>query len=65
MCVSFLLKISQYGGHVLHTGAESEIEPHVCLHLGLTDYRLLLSAHLGVVSFLLIMVSDIDRIGLQ
>ncbi|XP_058728116.1 nudix hydrolase 9-like [Vicia villosa] len=55
----------RYGGHVLHTGGESDNEPHVCLHLGLTDYRLLLSAHLGVVSFLFIMVSDIDMIGLQ
>lgn len=60
-CVSFLLKISQYGGHVLRAGGESDDEPHVCLHLGLTDYRLLLSAHLGVVSFLFIMVSDIDN----
>lgn len=60
----FLLKITQYGGHVLHTGGESGSEPHVCLHLGLTDYRLLLSAPLVIVSFLFILVSDIDRITL-
>jgi hypothetical protein len=60
----FLLKITQYGGHVLHTVGESGSEPHVCLHLGLTDYRLLLSALLVIVSFLFIMVSNIDRIAL-
>ena len=29
----------QYGGHSFSGGAGTDQEPHVCLHLGLTDYR--------------------------
>ncbi|RHN60873.1 putative NUDIX hydrolase domain-containing protein [Medicago truncatula] len=37
----------RYGGHVLHTGGESGSEPHVCLHLGLTDYRTFVGTNLS------------------
>lgn len=37
----------RYGGHVLHTVGESGSEPHVCLHLGLTDYRTFVGTNLS------------------
>ncbi|CAI8616517.1 unnamed protein product [Vicia faba] len=37
----------RYGGHVLHTGGQSDNEPHVCLHLGLTDYRTFVGTNLS------------------
>ncbi|GAU14603.1 hypothetical protein TSUD_96670 [Trifolium subterraneum] len=39
--------ISQYGGQVLQTGGESDNEPHVCLQLGLTDYRTFVGTNLS------------------
>ncbi|XP_004505913.1 nudix hydrolase 9 [Cicer arietinum] len=37
----------RYGGHLLHTGDGSDDEPHVCLHLGLTDYRTFVGTNLS------------------
>jgi hypothetical protein len=34
-----MLTILQYGGHNLLCGGKSNQESHVCLQLGLTDYR--------------------------
>lgn len=41
-------RLLQYGGYMLHTGGGSDNEPHVCLHLGLTDYRSILSLSLRI-----------------
>lgn len=49
MCNSLLfiqLITWQYGGHSLSGGADSSQKMHVCLHLGLTDYRFSLSLSL-------------------
>lgn len=39
----FVIIILQYGGHIIYDGVDSNQEPRVCLHLGLTDYRYSLS----------------------
>ncbi|CAK8575969.1 unnamed protein product [Lathyrus sativus] len=37
----------RYARHVLRTGGESDNEPHVCLNLGLTDYRTFVGTNLS------------------
>ncbi|KAK7404630.1 hypothetical protein VNO78_05585 [Psophocarpus tetragonolobus] len=37
----------RYGGYVLDTGNGSDHEPHICLHLGLTDYRTFVGTNLS------------------
>ncbi|RZB74793.1 Nudix hydrolase 9 isoform G [Glycine soja] len=39
----------RYGGCVLHAkdGSDHECEPHLCLHLGLTDYRTFVGTNLS------------------
>ncbi|XP_059626678.1 nudix hydrolase 9 isoform X2 [Cornus florida] len=36
-----------YGGHIMRGGGDSNEEPHVCLHLGLTDYRTFMGTNLN------------------
>ncbi|XP_057449209.1 nudix hydrolase 9-like isoform X1 [Lotus japonicus] len=40
-------QIAQYGGCALYTGGASDHEPHLCLHLGLTDYRTFVGTNLS------------------
>ncbi|KHN22007.1 Nudix hydrolase 9 [Glycine soja] len=37
----------RYGGYVLESGDGSVCEPHLCLHLGLTDYRTFVGTNLS------------------
>ncbi|XP_027347152.1 nudix hydrolase 9 isoform X3 [Abrus precatorius] len=37
----------RYGGYVFHAGGGSDHEPHICLHLGLTDYRTFVGTNLS------------------
>ncbi|CAI9770533.1 unnamed protein product [Fraxinus pennsylvanica] len=37
----------RYGGHILSGGNDSSQETHVCLHLGLTDYRTFVGTNLN------------------
>lgn len=37
----------RYGGHTLHRGVDSNRIDHVCLHLGLTDYRTFVGSNLS------------------
>ncbi|KAI9081943.1 hypothetical protein K1719_036205 [Acacia pycnantha] len=37
----------RYGGYMLQRGSGSDHEPHVCLHLGLTDYRTFVGTNLS------------------
>ncbi|XP_070003599.1 nudix hydrolase 9-like isoform X2 [Nicotiana sylvestris] len=39
--------ISEYGGCNFSMGNDSKQEPHVCLHLSLTDYRTFVGTNLG------------------
>ncbi|CAH9073025.1 unnamed protein product [Cuscuta europaea] len=37
----------RYGGHTFSSVSDSQQEPHVCLHLGLTDYRTFVGTNLS------------------
>lgn len=38
----------RYGGHILHGGDSSSQDAHLCLHLGLTDYRTFVGTNLNL-----------------
>ncbi|KAJ7947723.1 Nudix hydrolase 9 [Quillaja saponaria] len=55
----------RYGGNVLHSGSGSGHEPHVCLQLGLTDYRTFIGTNLNPLWERFLVQSEDDSIHCQ
>ncbi|KAI4322186.1 hypothetical protein L6164_021903 [Bauhinia variegata] len=55
----------RYGGYKLHSGGGSDHEPHVCLHLGLTDYRTFVGTNLSHLWESFLLPSEDDSICCQ
>ncbi|CAL8999321.1 unnamed protein product [Prunus brigantina] len=55
----------RYGKHVWHDGGGSNQEPHVCLHLGLTDYRNFVGTNLNNLWESFLVASEDDAIRCQ
>ncbi|KAJ1431945.1 NUDIX hydrolase domain [Sesbania bispinosa] len=55
----------RYGGYVLHAGGGSDHEPHLCLHLGLTDYRTFVGTNLSPLWEKFLIPSEDDSIFCQ
>ncbi|KAM1653982.1 hypothetical protein ACFX2K_006431 [Malus domestica] len=55
----------RYGQHVWNGGGGSNQEPHVCLHLGLTDYRTFVGTNLNPLWERLLVRSEDDAIRCQ
>ncbi|KAI5322130.1 hypothetical protein L3X38_031202 [Prunus dulcis] len=55
----------RYGKHIWHDGGGSNQEPHVCLHLGLTDYRNFVGTNLNHLWESFLVASEDDAIRCQ
>ncbi|OVA18244.1 NUDIX hydrolase domain [Macleaya cordata] len=55
----------RYGGHVLHNMGDSNQESHVCLHLGLTDYRTFVGTNLSTLWEKFLVTSEDDSLKCQ
>ncbi|KAH9701059.1 Nudix hydrolase 9 [Citrus sinensis] len=57
--------ISEYGGHIMRGEGGSSVESHVCLHLGLTDYRTFVGTNLNPLWEKFLVPSEDDVIQCQ